>query len=160
VGAARSLNEKRLLAFLLSAPDVLERNVEALAWLSFKDPQLDRVRSELLNLAASQERLDTAAVENHLVCQGLGLVAERLKSDWVVLASLEEHKDAGDREALWDRMRAQLESADCTGLGQLQERRDRALTDYLQHGTSADWDELQRLNNEIRAHVERIGNGI
>jgi DNA primase len=160
VGAARSLNEKRLLAFLLSAPDVLERNVEALAWLSFNDPQLDRVRSELLNLAASQERLDTAAVENHLVCQGLGLVAERLKSDWVVLASLEEHKDAGDREALWDRMRAQLESADCTGLGQLQERRDRALTDYLQHGTSADWDELQRLNNEIRAHVERIGNGI
>jgi DNA primase len=160
VGAARSLNEKRLLAFLLSAPDVLERNVEALAWLSFNDPQLDRVRSELLNLAASQERLDTAAVENHLVCQGLGLVAERLKSDWVVLASLEEHKDAGDREALWDRMRAQLESADCTGLGQLQERRDRALTDYLQRGTSADWDELQRLNNEIRAHVERIGNGI
>jgi DNA primase len=158
-GAARSLNEKRVLAFLLFAPDILERNVEALAWLRFDDPQLDRIRSELLNLASSHERLDTAAVENHLVCQGLGLVAERLKTDWIVLASLEEHKDAGDREALWDRMRAQLESADSTGLGQLQERRDRALTDYLQHGTSADWDEIQRLNNEIRAHSERIGNG-
>ena len=36
VGAARSLNEKRLLAFLLSAPNVLERNVEALAWLRFQ----------------------------------------------------------------------------------------------------------------------------
>jgi hypothetical protein len=57
-------------------------------------------------------------------------------------------------------MRAQLEHADSIGLGQLQERRERALTDYLQRGADADWDELQRLNNEIRAHLERIGNGI
>jgi DNA primase len=158
--AAKNLNERRLLGFLISAPDFLERNIEALAWLTFSDPQLDRVRSEILNLAASHERLDTAAVQNHLVCQGLGVVAERLKADWVVIASLKEHSDASGREELFVRLRAQLENADSTALGQLQERRDRVLTHYLEHGAGNDWDELQRLNNEIRAHLERTGNGI
>jgi DNA primase len=115
--AARSLNENRVLAFLLLAPDVLERNVEALAWLRFSDQQLDSVRSELLNLAASHERLDTAAVENHLVCKGLGLVVERLKSDQVLIADLREHSDAGDRDAHWQRMRTQLENADSMAFG-------------------------------------------
>jgi hypothetical protein len=158
--AAKNLNERRLLGFLISAPDFLERNIEALARLTFSDPQLDRVRSEILNLAASHERLDTAAVQNHLVCQGLGVVAERLKADWVVIASLKEHSDAGSREELFVRLRAQLENADSTALGQLQERRDRVLTHYLENGAGNDWDELQRLNNEIRAHLERAGNGI
>jgi DNA primase len=155
--AAKNLIERRLLGLLLSAPELMERNIEALAWVRFSDPQLDRLRNVLLNLAASHERLESAAVEGHLVSQGLGVVAERLKTDWVVVGSL---KEAGGREALFERMRAQLEHADSIGLGQLQERRDRALSDYLQRGTEDDWDELQRLNNQIRAHFERTGNGI
>lgn len=101
-----------------------------------------------------------AAVENHLVCRGLGLVAERLKCNSRVLTGIGERSDAGSREALFERMRAQLENADSTGSGQLQERRARALAEYLQHGTGEHWDELQRLNNEIRARLERSGNGI
>lgn len=158
-GAARNLVERRLLGMLISAPHLMEQNIEALAWVGFTDPQLDRLRNVLLNLATSHERLDTAAVENHLVSQGLGVVAERLKTDWVVIAGPKGQTDGG-REALFERMRAQLEHADSSGLGQLHERRDRALTDYLQRGTGDDWDELQRLNNEIRAHLERMGNGI
>ena len=116
-GVAKSLNEKRLLTLLIVAPDLLEQKIEALAKLNFTDPQLDRVRSELLNLATSHERLETAAVEGHLVCQGLGPVAERLKPDRVMIADLEEHRDTGSREALWERIKAKLENADSVVLG-------------------------------------------
>ena len=159
-GAARNLLEQRIFGLLLSAPDLVERNIEALAWVRLSDPQLDRLRNVLLNLASSHERLDTSAVENHLVSQGLGVLAERLKADRVLVSDVTGQIDGSGREALFERMRAQLEHADSIGLGQLQERRERALTDYLQRGTGDDWDELQRLNNEIRAHVERMGNGI
>ncbi len=157
---ARNLNERRMLSLLIGAPELLERNVEALARLEFHDAQLDRVRTELLNVAGSHESLETAAIETHLVCRGLGLVVARLKSESRVLASIGEPGDVGTRETLFERMRAQLENADSTVLGQLQERRDRALAEYLQHGMGEHWDELQRLNGEIRARLERSGNGI
>ena len=158
--AMPNINERLLVAFLIREPDFLEQNVETLARRELNDPQLDRVKSELLNLAARHARLDTATIENHLVCQGLGTVAESLKGDLVVIASLKEHADATGREALWERLRAQLEGADPTGLGQLQERHRRAFAEYLERGTDEDWNTVQRLNNEIRAHLERTGNGI
>lgn len=158
--ATHNLNERLLLAFLIREPDFLEQNVETLARRELNDPQLDRVKNELLNVAATHERLDTATMENHLVCQGLGTVAESLKGDLVVIASLKEHADAAGREALWERLRAQLEGADSTGLGKLQQRHKKAFAEYLERGTDEDWNALQRLNNEIRAHLERTENGI
>ena len=158
--AVYNINERLAIAFLIREPDFLEQNVETLARREFNDPQLDRVKSELLNVAARHERLDTATIENHLVCQGLGTVAESLKGDLVVVASLRELGDATGREALWERLRAQLEGANSTGLGQLQERHKRAFAEYLERGTEEDWNAVQRLNNEIRAHLERTGNGI
>ena len=149
-----------MVGLLILSPELLEQKPEAVAWLSFTDPQLDRARNELLKLATSHERLDTSTVENHLVSQGLGVLAERLKADRVLVSDVTGQIDGSGRESLFERMRAQLEHVDSTGLGQLQERRDRALTDYLQRGAGDDWDELQRLNNEIRAHLERMGNGI
>jgi len=158
--AMANLNERLLIAFLIREPDFLEQNVETLARRELNDPQLDRVKSELLNVAARHERLDTATIENHLVCQGLGAIAENLKADLVVVASLKEHADATGREVLWERLRAQLEGADSTGLGQLQERHRQAFAEYLERGTDEDWNAVQRLNKEIRAHLERTGNGI
>lgn len=115
----RHRNDRLLLAYLIRTPDFLEENVEALARREFNDPQLDRLKSELLNVAATHERLDTATIENHLVSQGLGMVAENLKSDRVVAASLKEDADAAGRAAFMERLRAQLEGADSTGLGQV-----------------------------------------
>ena len=112
---SRHRNDRLLLAYLIRTPDFLQERVEALARREFNDPQLDRVKTELLNVAATHERLDTAAIENHLVCQGLGIVAESLKGDLVIIASLKEGADAAAQE----RLRAQLEGADSTGLGQI-----------------------------------------
>jgi DNA primase len=157
LSAAKSLNEQRLLALLICSPHLIDRYSEALAWLALDDPQLDRIRRELLNLAASGKKLDKAAVENHLVRQGLGVLAERLKTHSVLQSDLRGQADEEAREALWLRTRAQLADPDASGIGDLKARRDLALQRYLDGGANIDWDELQRLNGEIRSSVEADG---
>ena len=157
LSAAKNLNERRLLALLICSPHLIERYSEALAWLGLDDPQLDRIRRELLNVAASGQRLDKAAVENHLVRQGLGVLAERLQTHSVLQSDLKGQADEDAREALWLRTRAQLADPDSSGVGELKARRDQALQRYLDGGANQDWDELQRLNGEIRASAEADG---
>jgi len=157
LSGAKHKKEAHLLGLLISSPELIERYSEALAWLTFDDPQLDRIRRELLNLAASGKRLDNPAVENHLVRQGLGGLSERLKSHSVLQSDLKGQADEQAREALWLKTKAQLANPDFSGVGDLKARRDEALQRYLNGGLEADWDELQRLNSEIRATVENGG---
>ena len=139
------------------ASHLIEPYSEALAWLGLGDPQLDRVRRELLNLAASGRSLDKTAVENHLVGQGLSWLAERLKTHSVLQSDLRGHADDDAREALWLRTRAQLADPDSAAVGELKTRRDGALQRYLDCDSNEDWNELQRLNGEIRASLEADG---
>ena len=148
------MNERRLLGLLVCAPHLIERYSEALAWLSLDDPQLDRLKTELLNLAASGRRLEKTAVENHLVRQGLGVLAERLTTHSVLQADLRE-ADEQAREVLWQRTRAQLADPDYGGSGEMKARRDEALQRYLDGGSNEDWDELQRLNALLRNAKEK-----
>src|SRR6266436_2810153 len=157
LSAAKNLNERRLLGLLICSPHLIERYSEALAWLGLDDPQLDRIRRELLNLAASGKRLDKAAVQNHLVLQGLGLLAERLQTHSVLQSDLKGQADDDAREVLWLRTRAQLADPDSSGIGEIKARRDLALQRYLDGGANEDWNELQRLNAEIRASQEADG---
>lgn len=153
LSAAKNLTERRLLGLLISAPHLIERYSEALAWLALDDPQLDSIKRELLELAASGRRLDKTAVENHLVRQGLGVAAERLTTQSVLLSDLKE-ADEQAREVLWARTRAQLADPDISGAGDLKQSRDGALQRYLDGGASEDWDELQRLNSLLRSSKE------
>jgi DNA primase len=157
LSAAKNLNERRLLGLLICSPHLIERYSEALAWLGLDDPQLDRIRRELLNLAASGKSLDKAAVQNHLAQQGLGLLAERLQTHSVLQSDLKGQADDDAREVLWLRTRAQLADPDSSGIGEIKTRRDLALQRYLDGGSNEDWNELQRLNGEIRASVEADG---
>jgi DNA primase len=157
LSGAKHQKEAHLLGLLISSPELIERYSEALAWLTFDDPQLDRIRRELLNLAASGKRLDKPAVENHLVRQGLGVLSERLKTHSVLTSDLKGQADEQAREALWLKAKAQLADPDFSGVGDLKARRDEALQRYLDGGSEQDWDELQRLISEIRATVEAGG---
>ena len=149
--AAKSVTEHRLIGLLLSAPHLIERYAEALAWLTLEDPQLDRIRKELLNLAASAHSLDKTAIESHFVREGIGALAERLRTHPVLQSDLKGQPDDEAREALLLRTRAQLADPDITGVDELlKSRRDQALQRYLDGGANADWEELQRLHAEIR----------
>ena len=155
LSAAKSLTERRLIGLLLSAPHLIDRYTEALAWLTLDDPQLDRIRKELLNLAASATSLDKSTIEGHLVREGIGALAERLRTQSVLQSDLKGQPDDEAREALLLRTRAQLADPDSSGVDELlKSRRDQALQRYLDGGSNTDWEELQRLHAQIRRLAE------
>jgi len=147
-GAARHVKEREVMGILLMAPGLIERQAETLARLSLEDPQLDRLRRELLNLAVSGARLEKAAVESHLIRQGMGVLVERLTAQRVVQAAAMADEAAAN--AVWLRLLAQLADPDLPLEGELKTKRDEALRRYLDGGAAEDWDELQRLGEAIR----------
>ena len=149
LGAAKNVTERRLLGLLICVPRLIERYSEALAWITLDDPQLDRLRRELLNLAVSGKSLDKETVEGHLQGQGIGVLAGRLTAHSVLQADLRE-ADEEAREVLWQRTKAQLADPDFLGVGELKAQRDAALRHYLDSGAIEDWEELQRLNGQLR----------
>ena len=76
----RQMKEMELLALLLEAPEIVERQGELLAALPLSDRSLDRLRDELLNLAASGFRLETGRLEDHLVRAGMAELVGRLSA--------------------------------------------------------------------------------
>jgi DNA primase len=76
----RSHKETEVLRLLLEAPEIVVRQGELLAALPLADRSLDRLRNELLNLAASGFRLETGRLEDHLVRAGMAELVERLNA--------------------------------------------------------------------------------
>ena len=64
---ALALKEAELASLLLGRPSLALTHGEKLAELAFRDPSLDRLRHELLNLAASGSSLEKAPVFTHFV---------------------------------------------------------------------------------------------
>ena len=77
---ARRVKEMELARLLLEAPELALTHAETLAALPFSDPHLDKLRHELLNLAASGFRLEKQGLEAHLVRSGMAELVERLKA--------------------------------------------------------------------------------
>jgi DNA primase len=75
---ALQVKEMELCALLLETPEIALHHGELLAALPLGEPQLDRLRHELLNLAASGSSLEKAGLENHLLRQGMAELAARL----------------------------------------------------------------------------------
>lgn len=140
------------MGLALQNPDLIERNTEVLARILLSDPQLDRLKDELLHLAASGVRLEKTLVENHLTRQGMSALADQLRKQPSVLYRAEDGGEAGLEEA-WGRAVSQIEDPDFSLHGELKLQRDAAFTRYLSSGTEADFDEVQRLNGLIRAQT-------
>jgi DNA primase len=140
------------MGLVLLNPGLIERDAEILARVSLFDPQLDRLKDELLNLAASGIRLENTVVETHITRLGLGALADQLRNQPSVLYIAEESGGGGLEEA-WRRSVAQIENPDFSPQGELKLQRDAAFTRYLNSGADADFDEVQRLNGLIRAQI-------
>jgi DNA primase len=154
-GAARVTKERELVGLLLMAPEIVERHAETLAELHLEDPQLDRLKKELLNLAASGSSLEKAAVEGHLVRQGMGVLVERLISQKIVQTA-PLSAGAAAQDAVFSRAMAQLADPDVPADGDLKARRDGALQRYLDAGRDEDWEELQRLGEALRQSGQKM----
>jgi len=68
---ARHAKELELGRLLVESPEIALAEAESLAELEFKDPSLDRLRHELLNLAASGSSLEKAGVQIHFTRKGM-----------------------------------------------------------------------------------------
>jgi DNA primase len=76
--AARKLKEAELATLLLGHPALALSHGELAASLPFEDPSLDRLRRELLNLAAAGSSLEKPAVFSHFTQQGMAELLTRL----------------------------------------------------------------------------------
>ena len=68
---ARHVAEMELGRLLAECPEIALLEGESLADLELKDPSLDRLRRELLNLAASGSSLEKAGVQTHFTRKGM-----------------------------------------------------------------------------------------
>ena len=68
---ARHAKEMELGRLLVESPHIALAEAESLAELDVKDPSLDRLRHELLNLAASGSSLEKAGVQIHFTRKGM-----------------------------------------------------------------------------------------
>jgi DNA primase len=76
--AALKLKETELARLLLARPSLALDHGELLAGLLFKDPSLDMLRRELLNLAAAGSSLEKPPVLTHFVGLGMAELLTRL----------------------------------------------------------------------------------
>jgi DNA primase len=70
-GGARKVKEAELATLLLEDPRIALHHGELLAGLPVSDPSLDRLRAELLNLAAAGSSLEKSGVQTHFARVGL-----------------------------------------------------------------------------------------
>jgi DNA primase len=68
---ARQAKELELGRLMVESPHIVPAEAESLAGLDLTDPSLDRLRHELLNLAASGSSLEKAGVQAHFTRTGM-----------------------------------------------------------------------------------------
>jgi len=153
-GGARRIKEFEVAALLLEAPGLALTHGETLAALPFSEPHLDRLRQELLNLAASGFRLENEALETHLVSSGMAELVERLKARRApgklsAADAAQERAQGGavddeDAEARW------LQAvADLREMAELGPERVRAFERYKSEATEENWRDAHQLQRPL-----------
>jgi DNA primase len=138
--APRHAKELELAGLLLKDPEIADRHGEILAALPFSDRQLDSLRRELLNLAASGFRLENPGLENHLVRKGMAELLTRLGRTGGPSDMPTEGADAEDAEARFLLAARQLHE-----MAELEPERQRAAERHKSEATEESWAEYHRL---------------
>ncbi len=141
---ARHLKEIEIAALIVAEPAIVERHGELLADLPFTDPELDRLRQQLLNLAASGGRLEKQGLENHLVHLGMADLVARLRpramSGPDPADEMSQTDDADDAEARF------LKAAnDLREMAEREPERARAMERFKSEGTEESWRDARKL---------------
>jgi DNA primase len=135
--AALSRKEGELAALLLEWPALALRHGELLAELGFQDRSLDRLRHELLNLAASGSSLEKAPVLTHLERLGMAELLARLG----VRPNPRPPESVPEDETEARFLRA---AADFRAMAEWEPERERALRRFAAEGSEESWREARR----------------
>lgn len=162
IGVGRDLDlyverERVLVSTILRFPELLDAHGESFADMALERPELDKLRREILDFAATGARLDMGALRNHLNRRGAAHLADQLL------------RHAGDKHAHILSDTAELEDAEANWshvLAMHQEmlslRREAKEAEVLfqQDGSSENWQRLQRIQTQIQqASVIQSGGG-
>jgi DNA primase len=136
---ALSRKETELACLLLCQPDLALTHGERVAELSFRDPLLDRLRRELLNLAASGSSLEKGPVLTHLERLGMAELLVRLgaRSKAGVLAPESVPEDETEARFLHA-------AQDFRVLAEWEPERDRAIRRFAAEKSEESWREAQK----------------
>ncbi len=91
--------EQLLILTLLNHPGLLETYCEDLAAVEIKDRMLDKIRNEIIDIAAVHAPLDREALRGHLDKRGLSDIARRLESGTALRSETFAWADADEQEA-------------------------------------------------------------
>jgi DNA primase len=137
-GGPLKVKETEVCRLLLEVPELAARYAETLASLLFSDLALDRLRAELLNVAASGSRLEKQGLENHLIRCGMADIVARLKAP---LREVGEGTASGeDADARFLRAASQLRD-----MAERDPERKRALERFKREPSEESWLEVRRL---------------
>ena len=139
---ARHLKEFELAALLMAEPELAGRHGELLAELPFTDRQLDSLRQQLLNLAASGSRLEKQGLENHLGRLGMAELVARLNARAV---GGSDQADAADADAGDVDARFLQAASDLREMAEREPERARAMERFKNEGTEESWLDAQKL---------------
>jgi DNA primase len=137
-GGALKVKEAEVLRLILEEPELAARHGEVLAALTISDLFLDRLRAELLNVAASGSRLEKTGLENHLIRRGLADVVKRLKAP--VATGSEGTASGEDFDARFLRAASQLRE-----MAETDPERKAALEQYKREPSEENWLKMRRL---------------
>jgi DNA primase len=140
-GALR-LKEFEIAALLFDEPGLAERHGELLAELPITDASLDRLRQQLLNLAASGSRLEKQGLENHLGRLGMAELVARLNARAV---GGSDQADAADADAGDVDARFLQAASDLREMAEREPERARAMERFKNEGTEESWLDAQKL---------------
>jgi DNA primase len=151
--AARPVKEVEIVGLLLESPTLALKHGELLAELPFVDRSLDRLRHELLNLAASGSRLEKQGLEDHLVRTGLAEVVERFSAREGGFGPPDgterEGTHAEDIEARFLGAAAQLRD-----MAERDPERTRAVERFKTEATEENWNAARRLLTRTQPATE------
>jgi DNA primase len=135
--AALTRKEAELTLLLLEQPDLALRHGELLAELAFQDRSLDRLRHELLNLAASGSSLEKTPVLTHLERLGMADLLAQLG----VRSNPRPPESVPEDETEARFLRA---AADFRAMAEWEPERERALRRFASEGSEESWREASR----------------
>jgi len=92
--------EQQIIHLILNHPVLLDEVAETFAELDFFSSDLDRLRKEIIDVAALNEGLDKGALKDHLSKRGLGDLLERTDQQAQRLKSWFTQADAATHDAM------------------------------------------------------------
>lgn len=136
-GGALKVKESEVLRLVLEEPELAARHGEVLAAVTFSDLFLDRLRAELLNVAASGSRLEKTGLENHLIRRGFADIVGRLKASGT---AREVDASGEDTDARFLRAASQLRD-----MAETDPERKAALEHFKREPSEENWLKVRRL---------------